>query len=146
MTVIVDANILISTLINPAGKEAAIILDKNDKIDLIAPDIIYSEVLSKRNKIITGSHHTEITFEKSILFLFEAITVLSVDKFDPAILKVAEELTYSIDKKDMQYIAVTIFLEGLLWTGDLKLLRAIKRKGFSQIITTPDLEQILKGL
>ena len=81
-----------------------------------------------------------------MLLLFEPITVLSVDKFHPDILKVAEELTYSIDKKDTQYVVLTIFLEGLLWTGDLKLLRALKRKGFNQIITTSDFEQILKGI
>ena len=66
-----------------------------------------------------------------MVHLFAAITVLSVDKFHPNILKVAEELTYSIDKKDTQYVAVTIFLEGLLWTGDLKLLRAFKRKNLN---------------
>ena len=146
MTIIVDANILISALINPSGKEASIILDNNAKVEFIAPDIIYTEVLAKKNKIIAGSHHTEITFEKSRLLLFSPITVLSVDKFDPDVLKVAEELTYSIDKKDTQYIAISIFLEGLLWTGDLKLLRALKRKGYNQIITTSDFEQILKGL
>ena len=131
MRVIVDANIIISTLINTAGKEAVIIPDKNNRIDSVPPDIIYSEVLWKKNKIITVSHHSEIAFEKSMVHLFAAITVLSVDKFHPNILKVAEELTYSIDKKDTQYVAVTIFLEGLLCTGDLKLLRAFKRKNLN---------------
>ena len=45
MRVIVDANIIISTLINTAGKEAVIIPDKNNRIDSVPPDIIYSEVL-----------------------------------------------------------------------------------------------------
>ncbi|MEP7236703.1 MAG: PIN domain-containing protein [Ferruginibacter sp.] len=146
MTIIIDANILISALINPAGKEAAIILDENDKVEFIAPDLIYTEVLSKKNKIIEGSHLTNSVFEKSLLLISDSITVFSVNKFHTDILKVAEELTYSIDKKDTQYVALTIFLEGLLWTGDLKLLRALKRKGFNQIITTPDFELILKGL
>lgn len=146
MTIIVDASIIISVLINPAGKEAAFIFDYADKVDFIAPDLIYKEVASKKNKIIAGSHLNESSLEQSLLLIYTTFSVISVEKYQPDILKVAEQLTYSIDKKDTQYIALTILMEGLFWTGDLKLLRGLKRKGFNQIITTADFERILKGI
>jgi predicted nucleic acid-binding protein len=146
MTIIVDASIIISALFNPAGKEAAFIFDYAEKLDFVAPDLMYKEVLSKKNKIIDNSHHTETTFVESVELLTTNISIFSIYKYDPEILKVAEQLTYSIDKKDTQYIALTILLEGLFWTGDLKLLRGLKRKGFNQIITTLDFLQIIKGL
>ena len=146
MTIIIDAGIIISALINPAGKEAAIIFDYADKVDFVAPDLLYEEVLSKKNKIITNSHLNEASFEQSLLLITDTISVFSVEKYSPDILRVAIDLTYSVDKKDTQYIALTILLESLFWTGDPKLLRGLKRKGFPHIITTLDFEQILKGI
>lgn len=146
MTIIVDASIIISALINPSGKEASFIFNYHEKVDFVAPELVFTEVVSKKNKIISISHHTESSIAESILLLETIISIFDVEKYHPDILKVAEQLTYSIDKKDTQYIALTILLEGLFWTGDLKLLRGLKRKDFNQIITTLDFEQILKGL
>lgn len=141
-----DANIIISALIHPAGKEASLIFDYAHIVDFAAPDFIYNEILPKRNKIIAGSHHTENTLDESLQLIIDKISVFSVEKYETAVLNFAAVLTFSIDKKDTQYIALTIFLEGLLWTGDLKLLRGLKRKGFTHIITTLDFVQIIKGL
>ena len=146
MTVIIDANIIISALINPNGKEAVFILNYSDKVDFVAPDLIYKEVVSKKSKILKSSHHTEETLQTSLELITNNISVFSVSKYDPSILKVARELTSGIDENDVQYIALTILLEGLFWTGDLRLLRGLKRKGFKHIITTSDFEQIIKGL
>ncbi len=88
----------------------------------MAPVLVFEEVLSKKNAILAHSHHSEFTIAESILLLETIISIFDVEKYSPAILKVAEQLTYSIDKKDTQYIALTILLEGLFWTGDLKLL------------------------
>jgi predicted nucleic acid-binding protein len=146
MTIIVDASVIISTLINPFGKEAAFLFDYAEKIDFVAPDLMYAEVFSKKSKIINSSHHTETSFKGSLELITLNFSIFSIAKYDPNILKLAEQLTYSIDKKDTQYIALTILLEGLFWTGDLKLLRGLKRKGFNNIITTLDFQNILKGL
>lgn len=146
MTIIIDASIIISALIKPAGKEAAIIFDYAHKVDFVALYLMYDEVLLKKNKIIANSHLNEASFEQSLLLITDTISVFSVEKYSPDILRVASDLTYSVHKKDTQYIALTILLESLFWTGDLKLLRGLKRKGFLHIITTLDFEQILKGI
>lgn len=146
MTIIIDANIIISALINPNGKEAALIFDYTHKVDFAAPGLLFREVQSKKNKIISTSHLTGSSFDQSLELISTAFSIYDVARYNPDILKVAEQLTYSIDEKDTQYIALTILLEGLLWTGDLKLLSGLKRKGFNQIITTTDFHQILKGL
>jgi predicted nucleic acid-binding protein len=146
MTIIIDASVIISALINPNGKEAVLILNYSDKVDFVAPDLIYKEVVSKKSKILRSSHHTEETLQTSLELITNNISIFSVSKYDPNILKVAQELTSGIDENDVQYIALTILLEGLFWTGDLRLLRGLKRKDFSHIITTLDFEQILKGV
>jgi predicted nucleic acid-binding protein len=36
-------------------------------------------------------------------------------------------------------VALTLFLEGKLWTGDKKLINGLKEKGFKQFIKTSEL-------
>ncbi len=39
-------------------------------------------------------------------------------------------LVKDLDPKDMLFVALTIELDGLLWTGDLKLRTGLAAKGF----------------
>jgi len=51
-------------------------------------------------------------------------------------LKVAWELVKDIDPKDMLFVALTIEVDGLLWTGDKKLRTGLKSKGFDSLYNT----------
>ena len=46
-------------------------------------------------------------------------------------LKVAWELVKDIDPKDMLFVALTLEVEGLLWTGDVALRKGLINKGFN---------------
>ena len=58
----------------------------------------------------------------------------------------AQTITKNIVEKDAIYVAFTIALDALLWTGDLKLYRGLRRKGFTNIVTTAQLKEIIKGI
>jgi len=45
-------------------------------------------------------------------------------------LKNAWELVKDVDPKDLLFVALTLELKGLLWTGDNKLRSGLKNKGF----------------
>ena len=83
MTIIVDASVVISALINPAGKEASIIFNFFGKVDFVAPDLMYEVVLLKKNKIIASSHINEFSLAESLLLIYNTISVLSVEKYQP---------------------------------------------------------------
>lgn len=51
-----------------------------------------------------------------------------------------------LDINDFTFVATTIYVDGLLWTGDLKLKRGLNLNGFVNVITTSELKRILKGL
>jgi predicted nucleic acid-binding protein len=48
-------------------------------------------------------------------------------------LKAAWELVKDIDPKDMLFVALTIEIDGLLWTGDTKLRTGLMSKGFDSL-------------
>jgi predicted nucleic acid-binding protein len=54
-------------------------------------------------------------------------------------LKQAYNLCRGLDEKDTIYIALAIELNGLLWTGDKKLINGLDKKDFNQTITSTKL-------
>ena len=44
----------------------------------------------------------------------------------------AYDLCKDVDIKDLPFVALTIELDALLWTGDKKLKNALKLKGFDR--------------
>ncbi len=74
------------------------------------------------------------------------MNLLSSKELNKEIIIKANELTADIDKKDTIFLAFSLALDSLLWTSDLKLYKALRRKSFRNIITTKELKQIIKGI
>lgn len=43
---------------------------------------------------------------------------------------------------DIAFVALTGYLNGHLWTGDKKLINAVRQKGYERLLTTQDLIKI----
>lgn len=146
MVVVIDANILISAAITPNGLIAKLILSNSSKIQFIAPAFVFDEINANENKICLKNKISISVFKQNLLLLLSKLIIIDDDDISDEIFKKAFDLTKAIDTKDTIYIALAISFDTLFWSGDLKLLRALKRKGYNQIITTSDFILILKGL
>ncbi len=58
-------------------------------------------------------------------------------------MKIINGLTEDIDVKDVSFVALTVETGGVLWTGDKKLYKGLKERGFDEVVNLNDLEEIL---
>lgn len=146
MVVVIDANILISALLTPKGLIAHLINSNSSKVQFIAPSFISEEIKAHETRICIKNNRSILNFRQKLQSVLSHIMLIDDHEISDKIFKKAFNLTKAIDPKDAIYIALAITFDTLFWTGDLKLLRELRKKGYNQIITTSDLELILKGL
>lgn len=69
--------------------------------------------------------------------LLRKVTIFKEDLISLANRRVAQTLCQGIDENDIPHVALTLELNGLLWTGDQKLKSGLQAKDFNQFFTPP---------
>jgi predicted nucleic acid-binding protein len=146
MTLIIDSNILISAALNADSDIYKLITKLYLKIDFVTPELSLLEIKLHKKRICKNAKLETKEFDINLANLLSNIILLPHEEVSDHEIKKAESLTRDIDLKDTIFIAFSLVLDALIWTGDLKLYKALRRKSFSNIITTKELKQIIKGL
>lgn len=135
--IIVDANIIFSSFIKRNSRIREYLL--REDIDYFSPGFVLLEIEKHRKKLVK---HSELTADEIITFfhhILRNINFIRSDLISKVNMKKAYELCKDIDEKDTIYVALTLELNGLLWTGDKKLVSSLNEKGFGQTIISPEL-------
>lgn len=74
--------------------------------------------------------------------ILKNITILNHSVIPAEIYRNAELLCQDIDIDDTIFVAVSNFIKGILWTGDLKLINGLIKKGYENLIKTDELYQL----
>lgn len=72
---------------------------------------------------------------------FQEYTLINEEIIPCQIFQKAQSLCSDVDEKDTPFVAMSLFLDAPLITGDKKLIKGLKEKGFEKIIT---LKSVLK--
>lgn len=146
MIIIVDTNIIISACLDSNSDLYHLITSSFNKIDFVTPEFSLKEIITHQENICKKSRKNIAIFKTNLLATLNCITVLSDDELTESDIENAENFTRQIDIDDTIFIAFALALNSLLWTGDRKLLNGVKRNGFTNIISTKELKDIIKGL
>jgi predicted nucleic acid-binding protein len=146
MKVVIDTNIVFSILANSNGNLSKQYFQFPSHLNYYAPDFLVTELQLHSGKILKLSSLTKMNYEISKTSVFSLLNFIDTELIPDDYMKEAVALTKDIDFKDFKFVALTLFLSGLLWTGDRKLLNGLRRKGFMNVVNTKELSIIVGGL
>ncbi len=115
MKLIVDANILFSALIKD-GLTAELLI--SDKLQLFAPEFLFTEYTKYKDLILRKTHRKEEEFNNFLEILKDQIFIVPKKEIMP-FMDEADKI--SPDPKDTVYFALAIALKSNIWSNDKKL-------------------------
>jgi predicted nucleic acid-binding protein len=135
MDLIIDANVVISSIISVEGKTRDLIfLTKNI---LFAPEFLLEEVEKYKSEIIKKSKLSEEDFELAISLIFSKIRLIPFSEFKKFITKAREICP---DPNDTEYFALALSKKIPIWSDD----KALKKQEEIKIISTTELIRLLE--
>ena len=141
---VIDSNILISTLMNPKGIVGTFLLEDLHHVEKLSCYILYVEVFDKKEKIIKYTKLEEGELLEVLYMILKQINFVNELQISEESWVEAEELTKDVDVKDISFVAMAIEVGGVLWTGDKKLIRGLKSKGFEQVVDLEGLKDLIR--
>lgn len=143
MIIIVDANILFSAIISPAGRIGDLITHPTSTQRLITCHYAFVELFKHQAKIVKNARQPEAHVLTVLDILLRNIEFHNEMLIDMAYMLEAERLTKEVDHFDIRYVALALQTGGILWTGDKKLSTHLKAIGFDRVLNTAELAEML---
>ena len=142
MKIIVDANIVFSSILNSNGKIGDLLINSKRIFNFIAPEFLRYEIKDKYQKLqsISGLNIDQVM--EAEYQICKDITFISEEQINHKYWKEAHDLVHDIDIKDIQYVAYSKQFKCKIWSGDKKLFKGLKEKGFANMVTTDDLFEL----
>ena len=125
--IIVDTNILFSALLRRDSSFSTTILGTNYSFFICEAAIV--ELFKHKEKIIRLSKLSDEDIVHLFYVLLKRVSVFKEVLIEPSIRRRAYELCKDIDEADTPHVALTLHLNGLLWTGDKKLKAGLGKLG-----------------
>ncbi len=137
--IIVDSNIIFSTLLNINSRIGQILINGKKYYDFYAPKYVRTEILEHQEKIKKIAKLNNEDFFEVYELVLRNITILNHSILPIKYFTKATEICQDIDIDDTIFVAFSDYLKADLWTGDKKLLKGLKQKGYKKTITTENL-------
>ena len=143
MRIVIDTNIVFSALINSSTIIPDIIIAPNSSLRFYTSAYLFEELENHKDKLQKVSKLSEQEINRAKTELFKYIHTISLEIIPQEVWAAAEDLTFDIDPDDIAFVALTIFLDAYLWTGDKALYHGLTNKGFDKVLLTSELMKIV---
>ncbi len=137
--IIVDANILFSGVLNVNSQISNLLLTSRRFFRFYATEFLRQEIENHQSKIIEVSGLPAAEVEQLVEKLFQRLTFVQEESIPFEFWHKGAALVRDIDPDDISYVALNEFIDGKLWTGDVKLRKGLFAKGYVKCITTKEL-------
>ncbi len=146
MKIVVDTNIVFSALINTQSQIADLLMNSLDVFDFYSCYLLHDEIQRHRSRLLTLSGMTEVQLNDAQFQIFASIQFISEEHFSYAIWQESIPLVRDVDMDDIAFVALTEYISGKLWTGDKQLIKGLEAKGYTNLLTTENLQEIRRNM
>ena len=136
---------ILSSFLNSSGRIGKLLL-LNKHFEFYSCEFLKFELHKHRKKLLGLTKYSEFQLNE-----LEQDVLSNIQFKDEALIPekhfvLAEKIAFDVDPDDIPFVALAIHLEGVLWTGDKKLIEGLKQKGFMQTVTTAELSDLFDQL
>ena len=122
MKVVVDSNIVFSVILNPGSSIGDIILNSQETFSFYACDYVREEINEHKDKIIKITGYDKREYDEVEFLVYKQIDFFSESTIPFEFWKKAADFVRDIDMDDIPFVALSLFLDIKLWTGDKWLI------------------------
>lgn len=122
MKVVVDSNIVFSAILNPGSSIGDIILNSQETFSFYACDYVREEINEHKDKIIKITGYDKREYDEVEFLVYKQIDFFSESTIPFEFWKKAADFVRDIDMDDIPFVALSLFLDIKLWTGDKWLI------------------------
>lgn len=144
--IIVDTNIIFSCLLNSQGTIGDLIFNSENIFEFYSNRYMRFEIRKHWDKLKKISKLTELQLEIAYEKMLMKFTFINEELIPQNDWEKAELLVEDIDLDDSDFVALTKYMKGSLWTGDKPLYEGLKAKRFRTVYNTEDLIRIRNKL
>lgn len=142
---IVDTNIVFSAAMNTESRIGQFLMQTDvEEVEFYAPTYLKREIERHIPKLVRLSKLTEQDTRAIIELVYTRITFIDDGQIPIKTYSEASRLVRDVDEFDVQFVALTKYMDEILWTGDRKLYRHLLKMGFDQVVTFEDIWDEIK--
>lgn len=144
MRVVVDTNIVFSSILNSNGLIGELLFNSEDQFEFFSSEFIIDELTKYKAKLQALTKMSEDKIDVSIHQVLKNVELISLEALSETHWSRAYELVVDVDENDTPFLATAIGIKASIWTGDKKLINGLRAKGFQYIYSTAELFEIRK--
>mgnify|MGYP000255168745 FL=1 len=144
--IIVDTNIIFSCLLNSQGIIGDLIFNSDTVFEFYSNQYMRIEIRRHWNKLKKISKLTDTELETAYDKMLTKFIFINEELIPQKHWEKAESLLIHIDLDDTDFVALSTYLKGSLWTGDKSLYEGLKTKRFHSVYNTQDLLKLRNKL
>lgn len=127
--VVVDANLAFKALTVGRG-DLRDRLNPSENILFFSPRFLFVELFKHKERLNRAARVTEGELLEALHTLMTRLEFVTEDNITIGTWMEAHRLCHDVDEKDTPYVALTLHLDGRLWTEDEELKRGLRAKRF----------------
>ncbi|WP_221394158.1 PIN domain-containing protein [Dyadobacter sp. NIV53] len=139
MKIIVDTNIIFSALLNSNSTIGDLLFNSDKHFEFYSCNYMGYEIQKHWKKLQKISKLSDEQLQVSYTLVLSRLKFINEEILPLKTWLAAEQLTKGIDIDDTDFVALTKFLKGTLWTGDKVLYNGLKEINFKKLVNITEL-------